>query len=74
MLAASVSANSYERWSVDIKGLVFLVSSIPSGSHILLFPLPWGSLSLKRRNLIETSLLELYVPRSLSVSLCNVWQ
>jgi hypothetical protein len=49
----------------DLEGLVFLVSSMPSGSYTLP-PLQRGSLNSEGRFLMDTSHLELSVPRSLT--------
>ena len=58
MDAASISVSLYDLYHVDLRSLVCLVSSIPSGSVMLL--LQWGSLGPKR-DLMEISHLGLGV-------------
>ena len=49
----------------DVEGFVFLVSSVPSDSHIHSASLHQGSLKSERRDLVEKSHLGLNVPESL---------
>ena len=69
---ASVSVSSYEPWSVYSESLVLLVSSLLSGSDTLSAPLLCGSLSSEGRNLMETSHIELRVPRTLRVDSASI--
>ena len=65
--AASVSVSSYGLCSVALEGLVLLVSSVPLALTLSLPPLLEGFLTLRGRELMETSLLGLGVARSLTL-------
>lgn len=58
---------------VDLDGLVFLVTSIPSGSYTLLLPFLWAFLGTAGRNLMKASCLWLNVPRSLTLFTMSGW-
>lgn len=65
MLLQSLSL--YELCLADLKGLILLVSIIPSGSHTLSIFFSVGFLDSEGKDLIERSHLELCGP------VCNVW-
>jgi hypothetical protein len=56
----------YDHCSVDLEGLV-VYCSFPLALTHFLPPCPQGSLTSKRKDFMETSHLELCVPRFLSV-------
>lgn len=70
-----VSVSSYVLWSVDLEGLIFIVSFIYAGfyTHSNFPSMEEGvlSLSFHGRDFMEPFHLELYIPRY--PFLCNVW-